>query len=304
MTTPRECRLCGANSDRHKIVSNRVFGGKPGQVFYRCDKCDAVYLFPPLTPEEEHSFYTLEFEKFMGSRSGEDAGWEAPKLHVEQNRSQILRRMVYLRPAIPDSGRILEFGCSSGFMLYPLRNNGYHCVGIEPSGVFSEFVRSNGIPCFDSIDALKSENSDDGMFDVIMHFFVLEHISNPVNFLKQQLALLKPGGKLIFEIPNVADPLLTLYKIDAFNDFYWSVAHHWYFSETSLRYLLDQIAVDYSILLDQRYDLSNHMIWARDSRPGGMGAFSAVSGGELEQIYKNNLIKSGHCDTLVAILTK
>jgi 2-polyprenyl-3-methyl-5-hydroxy-6-metoxy-1,4-benzoquinol methylase len=75
-------------------------------------------------------------------------------------------------------------------------------------------------------------------FDVIMHFFVLEHISDPLNFLKLQIELLKPGGKIIFEIPNAADVIYSVYDIPAFERFYWSIAHPWYFSEKSLTYLL------------------------------------------------------------------
>ncbi len=53
---------------------------------------------------------------------------------------------------------------------------------------------------------------------------------------------------------------------------------------------------------DQRYDLSNHMDWARDGRPGVMGRFSHLLGQEIEDQYRQALIKTGHCDTLVAII--
>ena len=118
------------------------------------------------------------------------------------------------------------------------------------------------------------------------------------------MGLLNPGGKLVFEIPNVADPLHTVYDIPAFERFYWSVAHPWYFSDKSLRFLLDQLGSPYNIQLDQRYDLSNHLIWARDGRPGGMGRFSNVFGKEFDQMYKTTLIQQGKCDTLIGVITK
>jgi len=139
-------------------------------------------------------------------------------------------------------------------------------------------------------------------FDIVMHFFVLEHIAQARAFLERQLTLLKPGGKIIFEIPNAADPLYSVYDVPAFERFYWSIAHPWYFSETSLRFLLDQVGRPYEIKRDQRYDLSNHMVWARDGRPGGMGRFTEILGRELEESYKQGLIRSGRCDTLVGII--
>ena len=116
--------------------------------------------------------------------------------------------------------------------------------------------------------------------------------------------LIKPNGKIIFEIPNAADPLYSVYDIESFERFYWSMAHHWYFNYKSLKFLLDKLGYRFEIQLEQRYDLSNHMVCARDGRPGGMGKFSDFLGKELEESYKKNLIKSGHCDTLIGIVYK
>jgi hypothetical protein len=106
----------------------------------------------------------------------------------------------------------------------------------------------------------------------------------------------------VFEIPNAADPLYSVYDIAAFERFYWSIAHPWYFSESSLRYLLEQLGKPFEIRLDQRYDLSNHMVWARDGRPGGMGRFTAALGHEIEDNYRQGLIRARKCDTLVGIV--
>ena len=82
---------------------------------------------------------------------------------------------------------------------------------------------------YSSIEKLKKNTNK--KFDLIIHFFVLEHIADPIKFIKSLLPLLEKKGQIIFEIPNVADPLHTLYNISAFERFYWSIAHHWYFSE-------------------------------------------------------------------------
>ncbi len=239
----------------------------------------------------------------MASRSGESGGWLKAEKHLKANELTRLRRMRYLAPYLRDDIEILEVGCSSGFMLYPLTESGHRCTGIEPSGVFSEFVRGRGLSVYRSLAELR-RSAPKAKFDLILHFFVLEHIADPVAFLKEQLALLRPGGRIIFEIPNAADPLHSVYDIPAFERFYWSVAHPWYFSELSLHFLLKPLGENYEVLRDQRYDLSNHMVWARDGRPGGMGRFTSKLGGEVEESYKQSLIRSGKCDTLVGIVQK
>lgn len=304
MAIPAQCPLCEQPREHQNVVTRHVYGGKPGQAFYRCERCDVCYLYPGLTPDEEKRFYAAEFSSFMSGRAGTEAGWEEPAKHVKSNEWMVARRMKYLESRLPKTGTVLEVGCSSAFMLYPLAERGLTCVGIEPSGVFSGYVRSRGIDCYDSMEDLVAQGRHPGGFDLILHAFVLEHIATPRQFLQQQLELLKPGGQLIFELPNSADALLTIYDVPAFERFYWIVAHVWYFSMRSLEFLLSSLGHPFQILLDQRYDLSNHLVWARDGRPGGMGRFTSKFGGEIEDEYRQALIRSGHCDTLIGVITK
>lgn len=304
MPLPNTCPLCGAGSEKQKVVTPHVYGDKEHiRAFYHCHGCDVRYQYPALTPEDEARFYAAEFEGFMAGRSGVSGGWQGAESHIRVNEATRIRRMKYLVPHISKGASILEVGCSSGFMLFPLKEDGHECVGIEPSGVFSEYVRNRGIVVYSSLEDMK-KHEPGRQFDIIQHFFVLEHIAEPQAFLKSQLVLLETGGKIIFELPNVADPLYSVYDIPAFERFYWSIAHPWYFSEASLQYLLDRLGHPYEILLDQRYDLSNHMTWARDGKPGGMGRFTDLLGGELEELYKKALIQSKRCDTLIVVITK
>ena len=302
--SPPSCPLCGADSSDQHLITTHVFGGEGrSAAFFHCRSCDVRHQFPRLTPQEEKKFYADEFEAFMERRAGPAGGWQSAEAHIKANEANRLRRMKYLRPLLLPQGRLLEVGCSTGFMLYPLSAAGHDCVGVEPSGRFSEYLKQKGIRSFSSVEELIRKDPR-RTFDLVMHFFVLEHITEPKTFLRQQLDLLKPGGNVVFEIPNVADPLLVVYQIPAFDRFYWSVAHPWYFSEASLHHLLGSLGVPYEILRDQRYDLSNHMVWARDGKPGGMGQFSRFLGNELEHQYKQALIRGGTCDTLIGILRK
>ena len=302
MKLPKNCPLCLSKQIKPKVVSSKIYGDqKRKRAFFLCKKCDVRYLFPQLSASEENLFYKKEFESFMHKRSGESSGWLKADKHIKQNNETFRRRLKYIKPHVLRNDTILEVGCSSGFMLYPFLKKGHDCVGIEPSGVFSDFVRKKGINIYESLKKLSHKEKN--KFDIIFHFFVLEHASDPLKFLKDQLSLLKNGGKIIFEVPNVADPLYTIYKVPAFEKFYWSIAHPWYFSEKSLKFLLKKLGKPYKIFFDQRYDLSNHIIWARDGKPGGTGRFKNKLGNNIESNYKRSLIKSGFCDTLIGIIS-
>jgi SAM-dependent methyltransferase len=295
--------LCHANDEHQSVVTSHVYGAEgTGRAFFHCSSCDVRYLYPRLTAEQEKHFYAAEFEGFMASRAGPGGGWTKVEDHIRANEPTRQRRMRYLQPYLADTAHILEIGCSSGFMLQPLIAAGHPCIGIEPSGAFGDYLKSRNVEVYESLEQLSGVRVSAG-FDLIMHFFVLEHVAEPLPFLQSQLALLRPGGRIVFEIPNAADPLYSVYDIAAFERFYWSVAHAWYFSEASLQHLLQRLGRPYEILREQRYDLSNHMVWARDGRPGGLGRFTHLLGKDLEDTYKRELIRIGKCDTLVASIT-
>jgi len=188
-------------------------------------------------------------------------------------------------------------------MLFDLIDRGHSCVGIEPSGIFNAFLTESGISVFQSIEELYDKEPNK-RFDLIMHFFVLEHLADPLEAISRQLSLLRPNGKLVVEIPNSADPLRSVYDLPAFERFYWSIAHHWYWNEQSLTWLFNQLPCQFTLVRDQRYDLSNHLNWAITGKPGGQGLYREIFGEGLDDAYRNRLIETGNCDTLIAIVTK
>jgi len=304
MTNPSKCRICTADADQQHLRAEYVFGSKTGHKFWQCKACGLVYLYPIPSQEEEDQFYAQEFEKFMENRSGSDRNWSGPEAHIKTNLDQAVRRWEFLKDYIEPAQEVLEIGCSSGFMMDDLKTRGINVVGIEPSGGFGDFLTNRGHEHYNSPEELL-EKTPDRKFDMVMHFFVLEHIRDTKAFLESQLALLKPGGWIVAEVPNVNDPLTSVYKIPAFEKFYWSIAHHYYFNPASLTQVLETIDCNqYHFVNEQRYDLSNHITWLQDGKPGGQGRFDHIFSNETLHAYKQDLIKTDHCDTFFLYIQK
>ena len=299
--TPK-CRICGADESEQSIKADFVYGGKKCHNFWLCNRCKIVYLFPTLSIEEEAFFYKKEFEKFMSSRSGSERDWSGAEEHIKTNQDQVERRLEFLEQYVEKGRDILEIGCSSGFMLNKFRDLGMTCTGIEPSGEFLQFLEKKGHNAFPDISSMKQNRQ--GKFDLIVHFFVLEHIRDPFDFFKETYKMLKSGGKIIAEVPCVNDPLTSVYNIPEFEQFYWSIAHHYYYSPDSLSYILNKLGYKYELIPEQRYDLSNHMVWMQEGKPGGRGRYSNVFSNELDELYKQNLKESWLCDTIVMVIKK
>ena len=112
------------------------------------------------------------------------------------------------------------------------------------------------------------------------------------------MSFLNEGGLIIAEIPSATDPLTSIYNIDAFERFYWSIAHHYYYTPESLKYILDKMELNYELIPEQRYDLSNHITWMTDGIPGGQSRFDNVFSEELTNRYKQDLKDNWLCDTI------
>ena len=166
-----KCRICNTNESKQLVRAEYVFGGKDEHKFWCCSNCDAVYLFPIPSIEEDAYFYRKEFEKFMSQRSGSDRDWTNAQAHIKTNQDQVQRRWYFLEPHLTNNMDLLELGCSSGFMLDALSDFGAICTGVEPSCKFSEILDEKRYPVFGSIEDLIHCNPK-ATFDLIVHFFL------------------------------------------------------------------------------------------------------------------------------------
>ena len=98
---------------------------------------------------------------------------------------------------------ILEVGCSSGFMLKELAGKYSDCYVIGSDVVKDPLYKLAkdlpGVPIL-RFDLLKNPLPNNCIDTVIM-LNVLEHIQNDILALKNIYNLLKPGGRLIIEVP-------------------------------------------------------------------------------------------------------
>jgi SAM-dependent methyltransferase len=294
-----KCRICSESEEFQSIRAPYVFGGKEEHNFWLCAACDSIYLHPVPSVEEEKQFYLKEFEGFMSSRVGDHRDWTNADKHKLTNQDQVIRRLPFLDKYLQAGADLLEIGCSSGFMLDAFKERGLNCVGVEPSGEFGDYLGRDGYKVYDDISQIT-----DQYFDIITHFFVFEHIRDPFQFLEDTYGLLKEGGVMVCEIPCANDPLASVFDLDAFNKFYWSVAHHYYYSPKSLSYVLDKLGYRYELVPEQRYDISNHMTWMMDGKPGGQGRFTSMFGEELVEAYRQKMIEQWKCDTVFLYVWK
>ena len=284
------CRIC--NSIQSELISSQV-AGAPEAAVHRCQDCGIIYLFPIMTEEEEADFYKDEFEKYMSGRSG--TSWNSPEMHFWSYQREGERRLTLVRAYIQSSDDVLEIGSSTGYFLDDLRGYARSVTGVEPSRVFRQYATRRGINTVADINELDAQQ-----YDVVLLYYVLEHLRDPVGFLSSFKKYLKPKGRVLIEVPNVEDILLGPYVIPAFKPFYWQKAHYYNYSQSTLKDILDRAGFKAVLYPEQRYDLSNHMVWMMEGKPGGAGRFMDIFTPVLESAYAEALKIHWLCDTIFA----
>lgn len=287
MLDPHEipCYLCG-NTKCTKIHDNIRYD-LPSRPF-SCDKCGFVFLHPRMTPEDEKEFYEKTYRSTYNKQEAEKL-WETS---LPEAKDRVLRFMhLYTKDS-----KILEIGCASGYFLFAIREHVKSVTGVELTTVFAHYARGRGLDVKGSLDEVPDNSQD-----LIFMFHVLEHIEDPIRFLEQVKRKLSNKGKLIVEVPNVNDILVSTYKIKNHLDFYWEIAHKYYFSKDSLKQVMDLAGYRIEIHPLQRYDLSNHMYWMQYGKPGGQGHYNAIFTQPLLDEYAKCLKNKFLCDTIYGI---
>lgn len=129
-------------------------------------------------------------------------GVAAPELEWVPSPTYILRRAAILDwlRGYP-SGRVLEMGCGPGALLHELARRGFHGVGVELSErsrrVAGELV--GGLTEIQICDRLPT--GEEGSFDYLFAFEVLEHIDDDAAALDAWLEYLRPGGTVFISVP-------------------------------------------------------------------------------------------------------
>ncbi|WP_051560454.1 class I SAM-dependent methyltransferase [Clostridium beijerinckii] len=290
------CLLCG--SEKTTIVDTKIRNVKTDSIkVYICKKCGVHFLNPRLTEEELEEYYNGEYRKEYTEK--EYYSREKLEEFFKKSLPEATVRINRVKQYINKEDEILEIGCSSGYFLYDIRNKVKTVYGTEWDENNLRYCKELGI------NVAKNPPDFHKKFDKIFLFHVLEHIKNPISFMKSLKEQMKDDNSMIFiEVPNNQDILLNEYDIPEFKSFYYQSAHLWYFNTTSLSYVLNEAGYEFEIHNIQRYDISNHLYWLKHRNPGGQEYFNEIFNDELKKSYVDNLINTNRNDTLFAIAYK
>ena len=128
---------------------------------------------------------------------------------VSQNRDRIVTFRKTLSNVLHKLGetdgkgrRLLDIGCAGGAFPVAARDLGFDPVGVEPSRWLADYGRRTyGLDIRNGI--LQEGMFPGDSFDVVTLWDVIEHVPDPHQLLTLVNSLLKPGGLLLVNYPDV-----------------------------------------------------------------------------------------------------
>jgi len=155
-----------------------------------CGTCDVQFADPLEEPGQ--SFYETH-SRYTG-----------PELLYTTPRALNWDQRWFLRDRPCSGGALLDVGCGTGYFLAAARRAGYRVSGLDLSRPQLELARRlfGLTDLYPTTLAEYARSRAAGSLDVVTAFQVMEHVADPVAFIRDARALLVPGGYLAVGVPN------------------------------------------------------------------------------------------------------
>lgn len=96
--------------------------------------------------------------------------------------------------------QVLDVGCGTGIALTILKKQNRKVFGVEVSTLSVKRCLERGLNC--QVYNGRELPFEDSFFDLVGSYNVLEHVNNPLDFLDENLRVVRSGGFLMVVCPN------------------------------------------------------------------------------------------------------
>lgn len=216
-----DCPFCGG--PKHLLLHR-----EDSLQMVRCSSCRFIYLNPRPTSRSLLRFY----QDYLPEDESSVEAWQRMMQSIFQKAANLIERY-------KKRGRLLDVGAGFGFFLSEMRGRGWEVVGVEISRKAMDYAKDVlGLTLH--LGPLEKVGFPESDFDVVSGFYVIEHLPDPMAFLKECYRILKPGGLLLLRYPHTTPVknLLRFFGIE--NRLYDLPAHLSDFSPEMIQQCLEK----------------------------------------------------------------
>jgi SAM-dependent methyltransferase len=165
-----------------------------------CGKCQTVYVNPRPRPEHLAEYYEKSEDWGYWSKHVFPASEKARRDKIFIPRVNALLEMC--KRFGTRTRTIAEVGAGFGIFCEEIMKTKFfdEVIAIEPTPDLARNCRDRGINTLE--EPFEKVGIRDGSLDVLASFEVIEHLFDPLTFLKKSHSLLSPDGLLVISCPN------------------------------------------------------------------------------------------------------
>jgi len=255
------CPLCKSRHFLNHLVVKDHANTQESFTICRCTNCQLWFTNPRPTVGEISRYYDAEQYISHKNKSNTPINF----LYKLVRKITIRKKLNWLTKRNKEPGRLLDFGCGTGHLLYAAKKNGWYVSGVEPNSEARNYANDkHHLTIYQNLSDLKKEKK----YDAITLFHVLEHVHDLKSTIKQLLELLKKRGTLYIAVPNRDSPDYQHYKEN------WAALdvprHLYHFNRQSMQYLAEKYSLKiieekpmifdtyYVSLLSEKYKSTNN----------------------------------------------
>lgn len=243
----RQARKLFCGADRLYETTNKRFS------VVECSNCRLLRLFPWPNVGELQRYYP---ETYWCSTDGSAVG----RLE-ERYRRLVLRDHVNFVAAAckATDGPVLDVGCGGALFGRLLADRGYKVFGLDYSRqAASVGWKENKVPVVAGV--FSNAPFPTASFAAVTMFHVLEHLYDPDAYIQAAWRLLRPGGRLIVQVPNASSWQFLLF------------GERWNGLDVP-RHLIDFRAADLKVLLENNnFTVKNTKYFSLRDNPAGFAS--------------------------------
>lgn len=222
------CPICSGQqrSQLHEDLKDHLFGTPGTWTLYRCSTCNSAYLDPRPTLNSIGRAYSQYYTHVSNdiptgiiktlsrrARNGYlNRNWGSHLVPASYWLGKIVAAVPSLRakadhelmrsfPKTEKGHALLDVGCGSGQFLELIKAAGWDVRGIDVDEKAVAAARKRGLDV--AVGGLELYAGQNEIFDAITLSHVIEHVHDPLDVLKNCYRLLKKGGCLWIETPNL-----------------------------------------------------------------------------------------------------
>lgn len=217
------CNICGS-TDYRKVhfFKEWNFGRDPVRdvSIVQCRKCRVRRRMPEIVDDYEAEYHSPYVD-------------QGQTIHPHQLYHFADLMTARLRQFFDKNVKFLDVGCSTGRALRLAATMGFEATGLDFSRWAVEHCAKLGFSTRQG--SLIGQWKESKVFDVIHCCHTIEHVPDPLAYLREMHRLLKPGGQLMLACPNYA----SVGRLVLREKWIWCLdSHLWQFTARQMRSLL------------------------------------------------------------------